>query len=134
MAIARFLDCMCLALRASGLWLRCATLQNLIPSFPWIAPPTLHPVAIQGKEGIKFCHLATLIVGLVRCIVLVKNVRRAEQELERAHLAKGLARERARSFKGLSTGRHIQDWEIYSMNTEDVWEDFEFNVNCDSGS
>ena len=30
---------MCLALRASGLWLRYATLQNLIPSFPWIAPP-----------------------------------------------------------------------------------------------
>ena len=41
MAIARFLDRMCLALRASGLWLRYATLQNLIPSFPWIAPP--HP-------------------------------------------------------------------------------------------
>ena len=38
MAIARFLDHMCLALRASGLWLRYATLQNLIPSFPWIAP------------------------------------------------------------------------------------------------
>ena len=29
---------MCLALRASGLWLRYATLQNLIPSFAWIAP------------------------------------------------------------------------------------------------
>ena len=52
---------MCLALRASGLWLRYATLQNLIPSFPWIAPHALHPGAIQGKEGIKFCHLATLI-------------------------------------------------------------------------
>ena len=24
------------------------------------APHTLHPGAIQGKEGIKFCHLATL--------------------------------------------------------------------------
>ena len=43
-----------------GLWLRYATLQNLIPSFPWIAPHALHPGAIQGKEGIKFCHLATL--------------------------------------------------------------------------
>ena len=29
MAVARFLDRMCLALRASGLWLRYATLQNL---------------------------------------------------------------------------------------------------------
>ena len=59
MAIARFLDRMCLALRASGLWLRYAALQNLIPSFPWIAPHALHPGAIRGKEGIKFCHLAT---------------------------------------------------------------------------
>ena len=55
-----FLDRLCLALRASGLWLRYAALQNLIPSFPWIAPHALHPGAIQGKEGIKFCHLATL--------------------------------------------------------------------------
>ena len=43
MAIAGFLDRMCLALRASGLWLRYATLQNLIPSFPWIAPPRPPP-------------------------------------------------------------------------------------------
>ena len=28
---------------ASGLWLRYATLQNLIPSFPWIAPPRPPP-------------------------------------------------------------------------------------------
>ena len=54
---------MCLALRASGLWLRYAALQNLIPSFPWIVPHTLHPGAIQGKEGIKFCYLATLTCG-----------------------------------------------------------------------
>ena len=43
MAIARFLHCMYLSLRASGLWLRYATLQNLIPSFPWIAPPRPPP-------------------------------------------------------------------------------------------
>ena len=48
---------MCLALPTSGLWLRYATLQNLIPH-------ALHPGPIQGKEGIKFCHLATL--GSVR--------------------------------------------------------------------
>ena len=53
---------MCLALRASGLWLRYATLQNFLPSFPWIAPHALQPSAIQGKEGIKFCHLATFQV------------------------------------------------------------------------
>ena len=43
MAIARFIDRMCLALWASGLWLRYATLQNLIPSFPRIAPPLPPP-------------------------------------------------------------------------------------------
>ena len=43
MAIAGFLDCMCLALWASGLWLRYAALQNLIPSFPWIAHPRPAP-------------------------------------------------------------------------------------------
>ena len=31
-------------------------------SWPWLAPHALHPGAIQGKEGIKFCHLATLDV------------------------------------------------------------------------
>ena len=25
-----------------------------------MSPPPLHPGAIQGKEGIKFCHLVTL--------------------------------------------------------------------------
>ena len=48
-----------------GLWLCYAALQNLIPSFPWIATHTLHPGAIQGKKGIKFCHLATLVPGKV---------------------------------------------------------------------
>ena len=32
-----------MALQASGLLLRCAMLQNLIPSFPWIAPPRPPP-------------------------------------------------------------------------------------------
>ena len=49
MATARFLYHMCLALGASGLWLRYATLQNLIPSFPWIAPPMPSTLA-QSKE------------------------------------------------------------------------------------
>ena len=47
--------------RLEGLWLRYATLQNLIPDFPWIAPSWWSGYAIQEKEGIKFCHLATLI-------------------------------------------------------------------------
>ena len=41
MAISRFLDLMRLALGPLG-------------------PHTIHPGTIQGKEGIKFCHLATL--------------------------------------------------------------------------
>ena len=32
----------------------------LAPSFPWLRTPALHRGTIQGKEGIKFCHLATL--------------------------------------------------------------------------
>ena len=60
MAIAKCLYFKHLFLRA---WrtmapLRCA--ENLTPSFPWIGPHALHPGAIKGKEGIKFCHLATL--------------------------------------------------------------------------
>ena len=51
MAIARFLDRMCLALRASGLWLRYAPLQNLIPSFPWIAPPRRPPPWRNPRKG-----------------------------------------------------------------------------------
>ena len=43
LVIPEWSPCMCLALRASGLWLRYATLQNLIPSFPWIAPPRSPP-------------------------------------------------------------------------------------------
>ena len=66
---------MCLALRASGLWLRYAALQNLIPSFPWIAPPALHPGTIQGKEGIKFCHLATMhLIKLSSALVAISFV------------------------------------------------------------
>ena len=39
-----------------------ATLRCKILSLPFLAlcPHALHPGAIQGKEGIKFCHLATL--------------------------------------------------------------------------
>ena len=74
MAIARFLNRKCLPLQASRLWLRYAALQNLIPSLPWIAPQALHPSAIQ--EGIKFCHLATLLplsVWLSECISISTN-------------------------------------------------------------
>ena len=64
MAIARFLDhTYVFALRASGLWLRYATLQNLISSFPWIAHPCPPTWRNQRREGIKFCHLATLTSG-----------------------------------------------------------------------
>ena len=44
-----------------------ATLQNLIPSCPWIASPLLQFVTIQGKEGIEFCHLATLLRRAGEC-------------------------------------------------------------------
>ena len=41
---------MCLALWASGLILRYTTLQYLIPSFPWIAPPHPPPWRNPRKE------------------------------------------------------------------------------------
>ena len=43
MAIARLLDRTCLTLRTSGLWLCYVALQNVIPSFPRIAPPRPPP-------------------------------------------------------------------------------------------
>ena len=39
-----------------GLWLHYATLQNSIPSFPWIAPPPSNLSSIQVKEGIIWQH------------------------------------------------------------------------------
>ena len=63
MAIARFLDRMCLALRASGLWLRYATLQNLIPSFPWIAPPRPPPWRNPRKGRDQILPSGNLGVG-----------------------------------------------------------------------
>ena len=73
MAIAGFLDHTCLALRASGVWLRYAKLQNLIPFFPWIAPHALNPGEIQGKEGIKFCQLATLFVAAAGSVLYLRH-------------------------------------------------------------
>ena len=65
MAIARFLDRRCLALRASGLWLRDATLQNLIPSFPWIAaPPRPPPWRNPRKERDKILPSGNLDVNI----------------------------------------------------------------------
>ena len=51
---SQILNPMCLALRASGLWLRYATLQNLIPSFPWISPlrPTPWRNPRKGRDQI----------------------------------------------------------------------------------
>ena len=63
MAIFGCLDRMCLALRPSGLWLCYAALQNLIPSFPWIAPPRPPPWRNPRKGRDQICHLATLPTG-----------------------------------------------------------------------
>ena len=59
MAIAGLLDRMCLALWASGLWLRYAALQILIPSFPWIAPPRPPPWhnTRKGRDQILHCSV-----------------------------------------------------------------------------
>ena len=63
MAIARFLDRMCLVLL--GFWsmapLRYAAKFDPFPSLDCAL--ALQSGAIQGKEGIKLCHLATLPTG-----------------------------------------------------------------------
>ena len=57
MAIAGYLDRMRLALLDYG----STTLRCKMWSFPFLGlhPYALHPSAIQGKGGIKFCYLAT---------------------------------------------------------------------------
>ena len=54
LAIAKFLDRMCLALWASGLWLRYTMLQNLITSFPWIAPTASTLAQSKERKGSNF--------------------------------------------------------------------------------
>ena len=45
---------MCLARRASGLWLRYATLQNLIPFFPGLRPPPSTLAQSKERKGSNF--------------------------------------------------------------------------------
>ena len=63
MAIARFLDRMCMV--PSGFW-TVAPLRYTAKLDPFLSldctSQALHPGAIQGNEGIKFCYLATLNV------------------------------------------------------------------------
>ena len=44
----------------SGFWIM-APLRYTAKFDPFLGPPALHPGTIQGKEGIKFFHLATLL-------------------------------------------------------------------------
>ena len=45
-------------------------------------PHALHPGAIQGKEGIKFCHLATLAQALPVAFLAMHEEKRADAENE----------------------------------------------------
>ena len=62
--------------------------------FLGLRPPALHPGKIQGKEGIKFCHLATLAPpqfdrseSLVRSSLRARSVRWVRRpEREERHL------------------------------------------------
>ena len=70
---------MCLALRASGLWLRYATLQNLIPSFPWIAPPRPPPWPNPRKGRDQILPSGNLVYN-----PNIPNLRSAVQTLSQA--------------------------------------------------
>ena len=65
MAIAGFLESYVFG--PSGFWtvapLRYPTKFDSFLSLD-CAPTPSHPGAIQGKEGIKFCHLATMVTGI----------------------------------------------------------------------
>ena len=67
---AGFLDRMCLALRASGLCLRYAALQNLILSFPWISPPPSTPAQPEEKKGSNFAIWQPWYLVLPCCLRL----------------------------------------------------------------
>ena len=49
----------------------------------------LHPGAIQGKEGIKFCHLATLTAGVDGERKITRNQKRIHDEIN--HVQKSIA-------------------------------------------
>ena len=87
-----------------GLWLRYATLRNLIPSFPWIEPPRPPPWpgAIQGKEGIKFCHLATLAWRGRMAIVIDLDIKGAFDNVSTEAVIKAMENKRVE--------QNIIDW------------------------
>ena len=108
MTIAIFLDCMCLALRASGLWFRYATLQNVIPSFPWIAP---RPSTLAQSKERKGSHFAILqpcpsLVRSSKCSLLPLTACEVTQRIQSSHKQHGrTARTRTRGAEAeLSQG------------------------------
>ena len=63
--------------------------QNLFPFVPWIVPGWRVGGTIQGKEGIKFCHLATVredseetgeILARSRVVLAIENGRWRETQ------------------------------------------------------
>ena len=71
-----------LALRASGQWLRYTTLQNLIPSFPGIAPPRPPPWhnPRKGRDQIlPSGNLGNRITTKEECEAAAKELERDDQ-------------------------------------------------------
>ena len=66
MALAKFLVVGVWPLGLEGLWLRYATLQNLIPSFPWIAPTRPPPWRNPRKGRDQILPSGNLVQGLPR--------------------------------------------------------------------
>ena len=72
-------------------------------------PHALHPGAIQGKEGIKFCHLATLDLDPV---LLAGDVQRREA-VERARVRVGLAVEQQLGHPHVpAVRRHVEGGQV----------------------
>ena len=66
---------MCLALWASGLWLRYAALQNLIPSFPWIAPLRPPPWSNPRKGRDQILPSGNLVIRQQMIVMQKRSVK-----------------------------------------------------------
>ena len=155
--VARFLDHMCLALRASGLWLCYATLQNLIPSFPWIAPPRPPPqrnsrkgrdqILPSGNTGAAGLSTRSRERWVVTVLQVLRRMFGVEKKVDSSLWRDGFAliiwvlfRFTICSVGVKESGSfsHYLIWSVLSQrgNCRILWQQFEFDIfdwNCLSG-
>ena len=121
---------MCLALRASGLWLRYAVLQNLIPSFPWIAPPRPPPWGNPRKGRDQILPSGNLAIICTCPLTRSEDEREAHEvaeqpEVRREALPRAEVAERQREVRlGHAVGRHRRAFRDHAHITSAKFADF----------